>query len=144
MHFIDFFVVEMKRFVDSSVTVFLTRQTCGQRSSRAKESKRRALENKFSEQICYMSLILKCRGDWDLGPCNFWILARRNPLHKGDFRRKNVLRPQKKIGIWHCAAVQKVHRLRSKSVLHFKSRNIFHSKKWVPSAWRFLLSFFWS
>ena len=58
------FFVEMKRFVDSSVHVILTRQTCGQGSSRAAESKPRALgalENCFPEQICYMFLISKCR-----------------------------------------------------------------------------------
>ena len=46
------FVVETKRFVgrrDSSVCVILTRQTCGQRSSWAVESKRRALGNCLSE-----------------------------------------------------------------------------------------------
>ena len=35
--------------------MILTRQTCGQRSSRAVESKRWALGNYFFEQICYMS-----------------------------------------------------------------------------------------
>jgi len=49
MHFIDFFVVETKRFICSFANVILTRQTCGQRSSRAAESKRRALENHFAE-----------------------------------------------------------------------------------------------
>ena len=44
-HFIDFFVVETKRFVSSTVNVILTRQTCGQRSSKAAESKRQALGN---------------------------------------------------------------------------------------------------
>jgi len=39
-HFIEIFVVETERFVSSSVNVILTRQTCGQRSSRAAESKR--------------------------------------------------------------------------------------------------------
>jgi len=39
-HFIDFFVVETKQFVGSSVNVILTQQTCGQHSSRAVESKR--------------------------------------------------------------------------------------------------------
>jgi len=33
-HFIDFFVVETKRFVGSTVNVIFTRQTYGQRSSR--------------------------------------------------------------------------------------------------------------
>ena len=55
-HFIEFFVAETKRFVGSFVTVILTRQTCGQRSSRACESKRQALGNYFSERICYMFL----------------------------------------------------------------------------------------
>jgi hypothetical protein len=62
-HLIEFFVVETKRFVGSFVNVILTRRTCGQRSSRAAESKRRALGNYFSERICYMFLISKCRGD---------------------------------------------------------------------------------
>ena len=39
-HFIEIFVVYTKRFVGSFVNVILTRQTCGQRSSRAAESKR--------------------------------------------------------------------------------------------------------
>jgi len=62
-HFIDFFVVETKRFVGSYVNVILMRQTCGQRSSRAVESKRRALGNHFSERICCMFPISKCRGE---------------------------------------------------------------------------------
>jgi len=44
-HFIEFFVVETKRFVGSFSNVILTQQTCGQRSRRAAESKRRALGN---------------------------------------------------------------------------------------------------
>jgi len=39
-HFIEFLVLETKRFVVSSVNVILTRQTCGQRSGMAAESKR--------------------------------------------------------------------------------------------------------
>ena len=38
--FHQIFVMETKRFVGSSIYVLLTRQTCGQRSSRAAESKR--------------------------------------------------------------------------------------------------------
>jgi len=68
-HFIEIFVVETKRFVGSFVNMILTRQTCGQRSSRAAESKRRALGNYFFERIYYMFLISRCRGDWDLGLC---------------------------------------------------------------------------
>jgi len=60
-HFIKKIVVETKRFVSSFVHVILTRQTCGQRSRRAAERKRRAPGNYFSERICYMFLISKCR-----------------------------------------------------------------------------------
>jgi len=48
-HFIDFFVVETKRFVGSFVNMILTRQSCGQHSRRAAESKRQALRRYFSE-----------------------------------------------------------------------------------------------
>jgi len=63
--------------------VILTRQTCGQRSSGAAESKRRALGNYFSERICYMFLISKCRGDWGLGLCTISVLK---PQHYGKIR----------------------------------------------------------
>jgi len=53
-YFIEIFVVEMKRFVGSCVHVILPRQTCGQRSSRAAESKRRALENYFRANLLYV------------------------------------------------------------------------------------------
>ena len=62
-HFIEFFVVETKRFDGSLVNVILTRQTCGQRSSRAAQSKRRALGNHFCEWICHTFLISKCTVD---------------------------------------------------------------------------------
>jgi len=65
-YFIEIFVVETKRFIGSFVNVILTRQTCGQRSSRACGSKRQTITNYFSERICYMFLISKCRGDRDL------------------------------------------------------------------------------
>jgi len=87
-YFIEIFVVKTKRFVVSTVNVILTRQTCGQRSSRAVESKRRALGNYFSERICYMFLISKCRGDWDLGLCTTLGLAFGEPQRSGDFRKK--------------------------------------------------------
>jgi len=85
-HFVEIFVVETKRFVGSTVNVILTRQTCGQRSSRDAESKRRALGNCFYDWICYMFLISKCRGNWDLGRCTFWVLAKREPLRNAKFR----------------------------------------------------------
>ena len=45
----------------------LTRQTCGQRSSSAQDHG--ATGHYFSERICYMFQISKCRGDRDLGQC---------------------------------------------------------------------------
>jgi len=89
-HFMEIFVVETKWFVGSTLNVILTRQTCGQRSSRTAESKRRALGNYFSERICYMFLISKCRGDWDLGLCTTSGLAFGESQRSGDFREKNV------------------------------------------------------
>jgi len=80
-----FLVVETKRFVGSSVNVILTRQICGQRSSRAAESKRRALANSFLKQICYLFLIPKFRGDSDLGRCTFWALSKRKMLRHAEF-----------------------------------------------------------
>ena len=47
-YFIECLVVETIRFVGSTVNVILTRQTSGQRSSRAAQSKRRALDLKIS------------------------------------------------------------------------------------------------
>ena len=73
------FVVETKRFVGSFVNVTLTRQTCGQRSSRAAECKHRALENCFSERMCYMFELSKCRGDRDLDLCTTSLLAFGEP-----------------------------------------------------------------
>jgi len=62
-HFIEFLVVQTKHFVGSFVNVILTRETCGQHSSRAAESEGRALGNYFSERICYMVPMSKFRGD---------------------------------------------------------------------------------
>jgi len=89
-HFIEFFVAETKRFVGSFVHVILTRQTCCQRSSKVAESKRRALGNYFSERICYMFRISKCRRDRDVGLCTTSVLAFGKPMRSGDFRGKNV------------------------------------------------------
>ena len=97
--------METKRFVGSFVHVILTRQTCGQRSSGAAESKRRALGNYFSERICYMFLISKCRGDWGLGLCTTSVLAFGKSQHNGKIR---FFLRQKKfffLGFCHCAAV---------------------------------------
>ena len=96
-YFIDILVVETKRFVGSFVHVILTRQTCGLRSSGAAESKRRALGNYFSERICYMFLISKCRGDWGLGLCTVSVLAFGEPKRNGKIRfflRQKTFFPQ--------------------------------------------------
>jgi len=80
------FDVNTKRFIGSSVNVNLTRHTCDQRSSRVVESKRRALENHFPEWICYMFPLSKCTGEWDVGLCTFWVLAKRETLRNAKFR----------------------------------------------------------
>jgi len=46
----------------------------------------------------------KCRWDWNLGLCTFWVLAKRAPLRNGDFRKKTCF-ARRKIRIWHCAAL---------------------------------------
>jgi len=66
--------------------VILTRQTCGQRSSGAAESKRRAIGNYFSERICYMFPISKCRGDRDLGLVTSSLLAFGEPQRNSKIR----------------------------------------------------------
>jgi len=85
-HCIELFVVETKRFVGSFVHEILTRQTCGQLSSKAAESKRRALGNCFSERICYMFLVSKCRRDSDLGLCTTSELAFGEPQRNDKIR----------------------------------------------------------
>jgi len=85
-HCIEIFVVETKRFVGSFVNMILTWQPCGQRSSRAAESKHQALGNYFSERICYMFLISKYRGDQDLGLCTTSVLAFGEPQRNGKIR----------------------------------------------------------
>ena len=102
--FIEIFVVQTKRFVSRFVNVILTRQTCGQRSSRTAESKRQALGNYFSEWICDMFLISKCRGDSDPGLCTTSGLAFGEPRRSGDFREKTSF-DAGKIGFCHCDLV---------------------------------------
>ena len=64
-----------------------------------REANKERLKKNCYERICKMFLISKCRGDWDLGQCTFWVLAKREPLRSGDFRKKRVS-PAGKIGIW--------------------------------------------
>jgi len=128
-HFIEIFVVETKQFVGSFVHVILTRQPCGQRSSKAAESKRRALGNYFFERICYMFLMSKCRGDWDLSLCTTSGLACGEPQRNEKIRFflcRNTFFPRKsplRIGSPH-ASPEVVHRPRSRSPLHFDIGNI--------------------
>ena len=94
-HFIKKKNVETKGFVGSFVHVILTQQTCSQRSSRAAESKRRALGNYFSGRICYMFLISKCRGDSGLGLCTTSGLAFKEPQRNDIFpASKHVFFPE--------------------------------------------------
>jgi len=81
---IIFVCVETNQMVGSNPNVILTQQTCGQRSNRAAESKRRALALYFSMRICCRFVMSKHRGDWDGGLCMTWGLARRMPLCSGD------------------------------------------------------------
>jgi len=120
--FHQIFIVETKRFVGSFVNVILPRQTCGQRSSMAAESKRY-----FPGWICYMFLISRFRGDWDLGQCSFWVLAKREPLRNGDFRKKTkrVLPAESRDLALRSLfeGTQKLHWPGSQSPLHFDFRN---------------------
>jgi len=51
-----------------------------------RDSKCRALQNKCFMRICYMFLISKCRGDWELGLKTTSGVAFREPLHNGKIR----------------------------------------------------------
>jgi len=109
--------------------VILTRQTCGQRSSGAAESKRRAPGNYFPDWICYIFLLSKCRWDWGLGLCTFWVLAKREPLRNGNFRNKTCFARTKNRNLALrsgslFASTQKLHRPRSHSPLQFDIKNI--------------------
>jgi len=64
-------------------------------------------------------LISKCRGDWDLGLCTFWVLAQRERLHNGKILlRRNVF------FVWSrlCAAV-----LSMQVPVHKKCTDLDHS-----------------
>ena len=50
------------------------------------DSKRWALGNYFSMRICYGFPMSKCRGDWDLGLCTFWVLVVINPQNNVKIR----------------------------------------------------------
>jgi len=81
-----------QKLFDSNSNVILTLQTCGQRSSMAAESKRRALALLLFVpwQFCIVFVMSKCSGGSDLGMCMTLGLAKRMRLRSGDFRFKNV------------------------------------------------------
>jgi len=84
---------------------------------------------KNSERICYMFQVSKCRWDWDLGLCTFWVLAKRDLLRNGKFpfflRAKHVIFRRSPLhSISPNASTQKMHRLRSQSILHFDIRKM--------------------
>jgi len=96
-HLIDFFVVETKQFIGSSGKwSWRCKPAASARAGLAESlSKRRALENYFSERICYMFRMSKCRGDWDLGYYMFGV-QKKTAAH-WRLPKKNVFRPQEKL-----------------------------------------------
>jgi len=89
-HFIEFIFVETNEVVRSNSNVILTRQTCGQRSSRVAGSKHRALAFYFSIRIWHMFSISKCRGKSDLDRCMTSIFANGMRLPSTNIRFQNV------------------------------------------------------
>ena len=63
-YFIEFIVVETKRFVSRNLNVILTQQTCGQRSSMVAGSKRRALGNYFTSEFAICSKYQSAEESW--------------------------------------------------------------------------------
>jgi len=148
-YFIDFFVVETKRFVSSFVNVILTRQTCGQRSSRAVESKRRGIGNYFSSEFAICSSYQNVE-ETEIQVCTqLRYLRLENRSAMATSEKKNVFWSRKnRILPLRCgspnASTEVVHSSRSQSPLHFDMRNIqqIRSGKQFPSARRLLSAAF--
>jgi len=128
-HFIKFVRVEMNKLVGSNPHVILTRQTCGERSSRVAGSKYRALAFYFSVRMWHMFLISKYREKSNLGLRMTSVLAQRMRLRSANFQQ--ILRPstflnQKSAlcGRILCASPEVMHRPRSDSPLHIDIKNI--------------------
>jgi len=68
------------------VTMFLTRQACGQSSSMSAGSKCRAPGNYFSVRIYHAFLLSKYRADSSLVLCTFWVLVPGQLLRNRRFR----------------------------------------------------------
>jgi len=78
---------------------------CSQRLSMSAGSKRQVLENYFPGWIRCMFPISKCRGDWDLGVCIFWVLRKGEPCAAQWRLAKTKCLAAGNIGIWHYTAV---------------------------------------
>jgi len=72
------FCTHYRRLI-SKDSIFSPNFNCGcsyaERALWCRDSKRRALGNYFSVRTCYEFVISKCREDWDLGLCTFWVPA---------------------------------------------------------------------
>ena len=84
----------------------------------------------FSMQICYMVLILKHQGEWDLGLFIFPVLAKIMRVRGGNFWLENAIgREIRRNMALHSASLLtrtcKVHKPRSFSALHFEMKNIY-------------------
>jgi len=88
-HFIEFVFMETNQLVGSNPNVIYMRDTCGQRSSRAAESKRRALAFHFSGRIRYIFLISESRIFSD-SSVTVAQLVRARHFRKIDIRRSLV------------------------------------------------------
>jgi len=88
-YFIEFVLVETKRFVASNVNDIVIRYTCRQHTKRVAGSKYQALALYLSIRICYMR---SCSEDQNLevslGLCTTSGLAKRMQLRSAEFRSK--------------------------------------------------------
>ena len=96
-----------------------------------RDSKRQALGNYFSVRICYELPISKCRREWDLGLCPFWVpwLKFVNPWNDGKIRfflraKRVFFRKSLLLSGSLFASTQKVHRPRCQSPLQSDIRNL--------------------
>jgi len=127
-HFIEFIVVETKRFVGSNVHMILTRHTRSQRSSMAAGGKRGALAFYFSIWIWYMFWETKCRGESDRAQLRDF--ANRTRLRSADLQFKKMFGRNifwKSVLRSHIllASPLVVHRPTSDSPLRFDPQNIY-------------------
>jgi len=118
-------------FSDTLLESFYRTSRVRVRRSAARWRERRAHRDRnfFCVRIWYNKFpISDCIGDLDLGLCTCWVLAKREPLSKSNFRkrtrfarRKNQILPSLSGSL--NASTQKEYRHRSQSPLHFDIRN---------------------